>query len=306
MKAQLEVSFNWIFVLFAGAAILFVFWQVIDFETTSTERGVDMTVGARMGSIFESFQVSPDSTQIHRQFNHLLTFSCDEVGIHSYTVGGSGFGHELTHDLLFTPREVGNSRLISWTRDFNTGFKVATVSYLTDFNTHYVFSQDTERFYNNMPGNLTKTLLTDSSDFTDTGHRNYVAVRTNAENDFFNGLDVDFNEVVLNTNTLTIDGEEFNYHGDAMVYGAIISGNPDIFKCVSNKIIERTNVMAKIYSEKASVLNEISQNENYITMKNHLNYLSSFEDFNGNFRTAVNGIVINNNNLISGGRRAVY
>ena len=68
-KAQLEIQFNWIFVLIVGTVLLVFFFSLIGSQSKSSEQGVAINLAQRMKSILSATEQQPGTVKI-RFFGH--------------------------------------------------------------------------------------------------------------------------------------------------------------------------------------------------------------------------------------------
>jgi hypothetical protein len=117
-KAQVQVSFNWIFVLIAGAVIIFFFIGLATWQKESSEEELSIEAVQMLDSLFTAAQAADKTTN---QINlgglsqYVLSFDClNEVS--EFYLEGTNFRQEEPLTPLFTPRRVQSSQLtlLSW------------------------------------------------------------------------------------------------------------------------------------------------------------------------------------------------
>ncbi len=232
-KAQIEISFNWVFVLVAGAAILVLFYNVISFETDATSDQLGRTVMERMSIVLSSYESSVDSVRISTTpFNRLLIFSCGIDG-HRFSLENSVGSVHLEQDLLFSPPRVGESRLISWSTVLNVPYPVGRVTFLVDNMTHYNFSNDAKYYFDLFPGEISKSL-----NYVPPGFRDVINIDVTGDDLVVNGVEYEGIDI------------------DVLKMGFIITGDEDLFNCTMDKIQERTRAINKVYYNRTYELNE--------------------------------------------------
>ncbi len=331
-KAQVEVSFNWVFILIAGAVILFFFLRLITTEMDITETATQQRTVARMSSLLTAIQQNPDSISIRDQLNQEIQFECS-AGNHEYGIPGSSARNSLPHQLIFTPEIIGNSRPIAWVRSFDTPFPVAPILYLTDPHTHYVFLKDgdsgyiVEKYYELLPDNMTKSLISasDIGSLSQDYRRYIIIAHENIEESSLNGID----NRIRNTNEYIIklgNDEELTFQdtqresqkieglSEDAIIGAIISGNKELFECTMTKILEQIRITTEINLMRVIKIHEaypagssckplysnILQNafDDLVQVAQDENYLK--------IRTKEGIIRARNNNLLSAGCATIY
>ena len=279
-SAQIEVSFNWIFVLIAGAAILFFFIRVIGSETEFAESASHARAVSRMNSVITALKQNPDSVSVQDRLNFEIEFECTVEG-QSYGIRNSNARETLPHEIVFTPQKIGSSRLVAWVKTFNAPFPVSSTLYLTDEQTKYVFLTDGDAnnrvsyFYNQFPRNISKELTTllEFKQRGDEGYREYILIISEDQADQNFGFSTDdrralaskinsviyidentneivFHELKNDLNYLDVTPSRKQYFTEESIIGAIISGNPELYECAMNKVLDHIKISAEINLER--------------------------------------------------------
>lgn len=310
-KAQIEVSFNWVFVLIAGAIILFFFVRVITTETELTQTASQTRAASRMNAVITALQQNPDSVSVQDRINYEIQFYCDIEG-QSYNLKNSNTKQYLPHQIVFSPEIIGESKLITWVRTFKAPMPVASVLYLTDEQTKYVFLTDgldnndlIEHYYNLFPDNISKE-LTDFNTFkssNDEGYRQYIVILSEhvaKDNAVFSDrrmlskvkfLSINNNgEIKFYELGKTGQNEYLGFFHDEgittkyyfteeSIIGAIITGDPVIYECIMNKVLDQVRIIADINVERLKLMHDDFPDgvckARYSTItQNHFGYLS--------------------------------
>lgn len=282
-KAQLEISFNWIFVLIAGGAILFFFIKVINTEVDATERTTHTRAVTRMQTVFTALQQNPDSVSIQDRINYEIQFYCNEEG-HSYGLKNTNARETLPHQAIYAPELIGDSRLITWVQTYKAPMPITSILYVSDEQTKYVFIKGEtdkltpimQRFYNRIPGNFTKE-ITDLNTFKTRdydGYRRYIVIIP--ESVTFSNVGFTYAQVRNRINYfIEITNSDVNYYyfnpaadsatdliytipyaTDEEALGAIITGNPYLYNCTTNKILEQTRIITDINTERIKLIHD--------------------------------------------------
>ena len=264
-KGQVEVSFNWIFILIAGGAILFFFFMVIDFETEATEEEISRTVGERMDSIFGTLSAGSGTYQSHDSVSFFLDFECDGAGNHLFRVNEGSSEVILESEVFFSPRTIGNGELYTWTETFSKPMPISNLLYVSDQNTRYVFDDEVSHIQSNFP-DVFETVELDS--FSDQGHDHHIFI---SEEDIgggdIGGLDAEsYDIVIVGDEEITFKdevddgGESAGYIEDELLYGAVITGDKDIYACAKNKLLDQAVISYKIQENRTkSVLKDLEE-----------------------------------------------
>ncbi len=265
-KAQIEVSFNWIFVLVAGGLILLFFVMFIMNQRDASGAQVAQVLQSRLDTVFTVIQQTPDSIQTFEPLTFGLEFRCEE-GIQSYSVVGSRTATFMDHHIMFSPNQVGGSsgaRLVAWTKNFNAPYPVTPVLYFSDEQTQYVFVTDTplvNELYNHMPDSFSKISVSLQDTVPDEGYRWYIIVveaetgLPNPEN-LRNNYDVVTIDATRRLGLIngTVNGIAFV--GEEMLWGAIITGDPTLFECSRERLLNRYIVANKIQMKRIEKVRE--------------------------------------------------
>jgi len=273
-KAQVEISFNWVFVLIAGAAILFIFLRIIGTETEFAQTATQRRAIHDMTSLLTVLQQNPDSISNEKRINYLLEFNCNTEG-HSYGIQGATNPARLPHQIIFSPKTVGEARIVTWVKTLRTPYPVSSILYLTDHETMYIFLKDAgqtaENYYDLFPEEIPKTLTTANNlnDYEDEGHRNIIIIKNTDANINYNliknNLDTrkithvvsinNNNEVKFINIQNTNEEKNFGSLTEELVIGAIITGNPNLFNCTLNKALDQTRIITDLMLERTKLLN---------------------------------------------------
>lgn len=260
-KAQVEVSFNWIFVLIAGFAIMMFFIMLINNRTESSQEDLAKTITERMSNIFESIQSNPNTAQLHQRANYELEFSCRE-GVHEFRQIRSSSSQYLENSIVFTPRIIGNSQLATLTLRENLPFLTTSTLLLTDTNTHYVFNSALTSYHNWLPSIFSKSIggYSDAENAA-RDHRKVVYVTTPTDSSTSTqNIDV----IKINTSNGQIifeDGNSLNFFSQEMALGAIITGEYELANCNFQKINQSFERMKFVLSErKDNISDKLSAN----------------------------------------------
>lgn len=139
-KAQLEIGFNWIYILIAGVVILLFFTGIIVRQKASSEQQLSVDVVRIMSSIFTAAGVSEktkNSIDISGLAEYTLTFNCED-GVGDYGLK-DGYRVQNAIEPVFAPLEIQGTRLNLWSLPYKFPFKVTDFLFITSENTKYFF-----------------------------------------------------------------------------------------------------------------------------------------------------------------------
>ena len=300
-KAQIEVSFNWIFILIAGFALLIFFYIIITNQTETSRETLSRTIVQRMNAVFDSMQANPNTAEVHRRVTFELDFTCIN-GVHEFRRGRSASSSYLDHSIIFTPERLGGSELITYTTRINLPFLTTSVLYLSDARTLYFFNE-TDFYYNLLDDQFEKAKGTfEEAIDKANNYRKVVFVTKLSELSSLSGTIPDnMVVVVIHSNYLVLflkDLNEFNPnifddfdaeglflygYTNEIVLGAIITGNYGLTQCNFEKInqsFERVKFVLNERIDNITARDDITQNCKTLMLENKIEH--NFSNTNTN------------------------
>jgi hypothetical protein len=168
-KAQLELQFNWIFVLIVGAILLTFFFTLIGGQSKSNEEIIAINFAERMKTILDASEQQPGTIKLYERLPPLsLTFTCDaEEDVYNYVIRGAD-SVDTKYNLFFSPRELNKNEdsrvLYTWTLSWSVPYEIASFLYITNDRHDYVFYNDsltaTDKLYEDFPKNFSHRFWT--------------------------------------------------------------------------------------------------------------------------------------------------
>jgi hypothetical protein len=289
-RGAIDVSFNWIFVLIAGAAILIFFILLINSQKNKAESDMAVKIRTELSSVFSAASLSEDRNLELDLPRTTLYFTCDFATCtdfstsnnpncySQYEIGETGINEQTPSEILFAPFEVEGQKLFTWTLPWNAPFFITNFLYLTGTNTKYVFIDNNKEIlslYNKFPEKLNKQLISLDSlpNLQPEGNKNFKFIFTNTnpeeieipEQIISSTEPSKINAINIKTNLEQIDFYYFdeqnfdlsgtvNYLSEAEIYGAIFSGNIDFYKCNMQKAYNRYHIISEVIEKRASYL----------------------------------------------------
>ncbi len=267
-KGQIEINFNWIFILVAGAAILIFFIVIASKQDRGNEEQTAGIVSAKLQTLFSAVQQNPDAVQVQDNINAELEFSCTEEG-HFFTIKGGNSKAYLNSEILFSPKRIdGKSGTAAWTKVYSSPYPVVQILYFTDESTYYLFvDQPVREYYNRFPEQFGKKFLSQSElqGFTDEGFKKYIIVTTQSAGSLPLDSAVERKSTIVRIGSDRVEfvyGGEYDsarsvpYVNEATLFGAIVSGDHELYGCVMEKIMTSSKIVGEINLERAILLEE--------------------------------------------------
>jgi len=280
-KAQLNISFHFIFVLIGGLLFLIFFFLVIKAMVGSSEASDTRALTQGINSIIYNALPNTNSFDIARiPPDTSLYYTCD---MYQGVVDSSfiGVNSQLPEDLvsdtafknipLFMPSNVQGSRLFTWTIPWEAPFKITNLVLVTNNRTKYYFvrndySTKIDSFLKDLPAiNYESISLGDVSLINDQFQNYRFVIFSNSLSpssfnlpdsvkkkstfvkvmpDNTNGFD-SFKLEFFNSLGQS-EGSQETYYGETLAYAAIFADNKTKFECDYFKAKQRMNLSLRI------------------------------------------------------------
>lgn len=146
-KAQIEVTFNWIYIAIAGAVIILFFVGIVIRQAQVSEENLSADIVRIMGSILTGAGVSEKTKNVISSsglIDYTLIFTCEE-GISELGIKGKSARMYNAVDPVFVPEEVHSTQIILWSLPYMLPFKVTDFLLVAPVNRRfYLLSSDAE------------------------------------------------------------------------------------------------------------------------------------------------------------------
>jgi hypothetical protein len=164
MKRAVEMQFNWIFILIAGAVILSFFMGVFTWYKASKTEDIARDALSSIKATLTSAQSSSNTAKIVEIPNTPLRFecrptSCGPFGCDSrIEFKGTGQAQDTPIEVIFAAKEIEGNTLLTWTLPWEVPYKVADFLYLTNPRVRYILVYSDDH-----PGSLERARLVDKA-----------------------------------------------------------------------------------------------------------------------------------------------
>ena len=290
-KAQVQVAFNWIYILIAGGLILLFFIGLVVKQKTISEQRINTEVVRVMESIFTAAGVAEKTKNVIDSSglaDFTLSFSCSE-GVGEFGMEGSSSMAENSVEPIFSPREIKSSKLLVWSLPYKLPFKVIDFLFVSSANTKYFLVGDRAAAIDMMnesdgfnvnyveniqegsfeSGKMFQVRVIDLSglivqrgapvpeSFHSFPYDKVTAVSfTEAEGlqmaaYYRMGRDRKWEKVGRPVELISLPDER-----DAVVYAAIFAEDDKIFRCNMEKVFKRLRHVGEVYTEKLQEMEE--------------------------------------------------
>src|SRR3989339_75497 len=138
-KAQVQLTFNWVYIILAGAIILLFFAGLVVQQKSSSEKNLQTEVVNIMESILVGAGVSEKTKNyidISGLSDYVLDFKCDSSGT-SFGIKNSGTSIQLVLDPVFSPQEINSPTLLLWSLPYYHPYKIMDLLMVSSSNTKY-------------------------------------------------------------------------------------------------------------------------------------------------------------------------
>lgn len=191
-KAQLQIQFNWIFVIIIGSVFLLFFFGIINQQSKTTDERISISQSKLFETVITATGQKVGTLKEYSLPGLDVKFECD-VASNSYGYYVENLpARDTKYDVMFTRNHLVGNDIQTWTQIWEVPFKAATFLYITNSKQGYIFynysafnsnslgaSNDFEDLYDDFPKNISVELI-DSKDkqtgkttFVDVMGRNY-------------------------------------------------------------------------------------------------------------------------------------
>ena len=241
-KGVVEVQFNWVFVLIAGAVILMFF---VNFSMDYREAGeteIAVQVLQELGSLASS-SLQAAGTAKDVEFGGLeLEVYCDPLSCNEYgcdqmfDFGGRGISAPEWMDIepIFSSRNIESDHLLLWTLPWQAPFHVTNFLYMTDPEHRFIFVCDEDndescrlagriysRFSENVYANhrFIYSEAIDGLEFEGERQNNFIIFMD--DNDFDGFENIDDDRIKERINALFVNPDESSVNHGEVYFGSV-------------------------------------------------------------------------------------
>ncbi len=318
-KAQIQITFSWVYILIAGAIILLFFIGIVVKQKSISEENLATDVVRVMESIFTGAGVSEKTknfVDISGLADYTLYFNCEE-GTTDFGIKDKGKPSQNSIDPIFAPLEIRDTQLVLWSLPYKLPFKVMDFTFVTASKTKYYFlgnSDFVDEFINSTEGFGNIERIDDVSEIDPQRNYQFRIV------DFSGGLfvnqgipeklkkiedskltaiiftgtnQVDYYQKLGNSwdklnkepvKIVSIPGER-----DAAKYAVIFSGNDQTYKCNMHKAFTRLRYVLDVYDSKLKEMEQYYQADPELAVGECYNYIRT-GGYTPNARSSLNSL----------------
>jgi hypothetical protein len=145
-KAQIDIQFNWIFILIVGAIILSFFVGISVWYKGVQEQKINSDIVVKLDSLFMTAKESPKTARYTEIPAVTLEFTCSPDECSGYgcpsAFSGSGVSMATETEVLFALGSLDATNIITWSLEWALPYKIANFLYLTHDGVRYVLVYD--------------------------------------------------------------------------------------------------------------------------------------------------------------------
>ncbi len=268
-KADVEIQFNWIFVLIAGAVILFFFVSIINTQKKTSEEKLAQTSLTNLESILMGAETTPGTLHAIETPNIDTKFDCN-----SYYVGSTK--KDIKDSVVFAPDLVKGKQMQVLTLNFDMPFRITNFVYVTHPNIRYIFVYNEsdlgskklfEQVNSTLPDNFKREVYKSTDSLPSTPNNNYkvkVVFFYQPANPFnLSNLGRDVKALAINPSQANQSIIFYNftaqkgwsyYLNTSTLIGAIFAEDKAVYDCATSKALKKTNIASQIYQKRTEML----------------------------------------------------
>ncbi|MBN1275147.1 hypothetical protein JXA12_02550 [Candidatus Woesearchaeota archaeon] len=267
-KAQLEIQFNWLFVLVVGAVIIGFFITVINKQQQQADAEQATDLREHLDTAFITLFNNPDTIGNFTISKVDITFECEPGagGLRQYYIQGAG-PVDSTYDVIFTQAVLTGEEVFTWTKTWAVPFEVTVFTNMATDRTLFVFIDDggsVKELYDELPGRYAKTLVNNLEGLAT--HEYHDTIIITSDDEALTGLDWTGRKARIIAPGADLDGsgdvtfqdeessEKMPYLGRESLWGAIFTEDADTYRCTMDKAVARLKIVAAIMQSRSEAI----------------------------------------------------
>ena len=264
-KAQLQVSFAWIFAIIVGAFILFVARYTATKVVKTGDTGVSAKAGKEISALLNPLEIGfetgvvvlltvPVETRIYNQCDSSGNFGRQVIKVAQKsfnTWADTDVEAGFPNKFIFSDGVEEGKNFIIFSKPFEFPFKVSDLIYMTSSSKKYCFFK--------APNDV-------KSELEDLGQENILVEDTNCSQGSIkvcfsgtgtggsasSGCDITVDKM---QSSVEKRGAKMYYETDALMYAAIFSDKV-VYECQVKRLMKRTAQLSSLYDGKMSLLSQ--------------------------------------------------
>lgn len=264
-KGVIELQFDWIFVIIAGAVILLFFGMLVNKQRDVSEVRSQITFQKNLQTILVGAEVDKYTVNVVKVPDREIDYSCEGFSVASL----GAFKQRVT----FAPDLIKSKtrKMITWSLDWRVPFRVTNFLYVTSPEVKYYIVDDddvtnedsiADQLFNLLPDKLDKELIVNVNSASGEGNYKVKFV-------FFTPLPRSLSSNFDDVNAIYVNGDldgygtiEFfegnnlqskgtsKYLKKEMLIGAVFAEDKEIYDCQVKKAKEILGRVAEVYAKR--------------------------------------------------------
>ena len=261
-RAQLQVSFAWIFAIIVGAFILFIAIYSATKVVKTGDTEVSAKAGKEISALLNPLEIGfetgvvvllavPVETRIYNQCDtsgnfgrQIIKVSQKSFNTWAETDVEAGFPNKF----IFSDGVEEGRNFIVFSKPFEFPFKVSDVIYMTSSNKKYCFFKAPTEIKKELQGLGQENILVESLECPEQSIKVCFSETVGADS----GCDITVDKM---QSSVEKRGEMVYYETDALMYAAIFSDKA-VYECQVKRLMKRTEQLSLLYDEKRSLLSQ--------------------------------------------------
>ncbi len=312
-KGAIELQFNWILVLVAGAVLLIIFIGFISRQQEASSTSDDILTASSLDTIFHIYSDADVSDTI-KISKSKISFNCDSFAVNSISKQLGGLS-------LFSPASLDTNKLQVMSLGWYVPYKITNFVYSTSPDARYIFIGESDfarKMFDKIKGKVradgftnTQVIYNENNDKV-----RLILFGQNPE------MPINLKEPDLSLSAVKIDGDENKgvieffdfidnkfeprgksyYIGEASLLGAVFADNIGIYSCNMEKGFNKMRILSNIYNKKIGHIiahyNTAEGNNacrdfyqsNLLEILDYISYLASLDFQSSNYESIINAV----------------
>ena len=264
-KGAIEISYSWIFAIFAGVVIVFLALYVSSKLINTGQQTMSAKTGKEIGVLlnpletdFQSSQSTTITIPVETRINNIcdVTESKGVFGSQGINIEQKSFKKWVDTDLnvefenkyIFSQKQIEGKVFYIFSKQFQSPFKVADLFYFISSKQRYCFKD--------APGSVVEEI-------SSLGNETYIVAGNCSKQDITVcfGNDQCNMSVVIGSNNFGYvlkDGEKLYFtlnenDGNSLMYAAIFA-DKEIYECQVQRLMSRLSELSMLYANKEGIL----------------------------------------------------
>lgn len=279
-RGEVEIQFNWILILVAGALIFLFFFSIINWIRDNSAKTTAMKLSSYLDSIFTGSSVTQYTINVITFPGKEIEFKCDKYWVNKISKV------DINNKIIFAPSRIEGNQLVTWSLSWDVPFRVADFLFVSSPQIRYIFIGSgglfddlKELFPEELNPEFNPSTIEDLNNFK----VRFIYVDTPPQNSDIQELKKmsaeDVTALYIDSDSGTIDFyrkshpstpagfksystiSSSGYFGQASLIGAIFSENPEDYICNMEKAAKRLVYTAQIYQNRSAFLSSYYYNE---------------------------------------------